>query len=307
MGTETGDDAAVVRLDDERALVETLDFFSPVVDDPFDFGRVAAANAFSDVYAMGGRPLFALNILCFPMKTLGHEVLARVLAGGDAIAAEAGVPILGGHSVEDPEPKYGMVVTGLVHPDRLLRNTGGRPGDVLFLTKPLGSGILTTALKKGALAPERAAEIVRVMTTLNRAGAEAMQEVGVRACTDVTGFGLLGHLRGMLACTGVGAELEFARLPLVDGVLETVRGGTCPGGTRRNLGFFGPHCEFDDALDEAQRLVVADAQTSGGLLIACPPERADALADALRAAGTLAAARIGRLVDDPQERIVLLA
>ncbi len=306
MGTETGDDAAAYRLDGEHALVETLDFFSTVVDDPFDFGRVAAANAFSDVYAMGARQLFALNILCYPMATLGHEVLSRILAGGDAIAAEAGVSILGGHSVEDPEPKYGMAVTGIVHPDRLLRNTGAHPGDVLFLTKPLGSGILTTAVKKGALGTDTETDVVRVMTTLNRAGSEAMMEIGVSAATDVTGFGLLGHLHGMLAGTGVGARIEYARLPFIDGLHDVLDAGICPGGTKRNLAFFGKWCSFEEGVSENKRLAIADAQTSGGLLIACPAERADAMAAALAAAGTLAAARIGAFTADADETITVV-
>ena len=307
MGTETGDDAAVYRLDDERALVETLDFFSPVVDDPYDFGRVAAANAFSDVYAMGARPIFALNILCFPMKTLGHDVLARVLAGGDSIAEEAGVSILGGHSVEDPEPKYGMVVTGLVSTSGLVKNTGARPGDALFLTKPLGSGILTTAVKQGAVSAETEAEVVRVMSTLNRAGSEAMMRIGAHAATDVTGFGLLGHLKGMVHGTGVGVRIEYGALPFIDGVHATLEAGICPGGTKRNLAYFGTWAEFDDAVSENQRLTVADAQTSGGLLIACAPERADDMAAALAEAGTLVAVRIGTFHEDTGSPIHVVA
>ncbi len=307
MGHETGDDAAVYRLSDDQALVETLDFFPPVVDDPFQFGRVAAANAFSDVYAMGGRPIFALNILCFPMKALGHEVLARVLAGGDSVAAEAGVSVLGGHSVDDDVPKYGMVVTGLVHPDRVLQNTGAKAGDALFLTKPLGSGILTTALKKGKLDDVRAERVIAIMSELNKSAAEAMMEIGVNACTDVTGFGLAGHLHEMLAKTGLGADLEADALPILDGVQQTLDAGICPGGTRRNLEFFGTWLEFDDAVPEWQRLVVADAQTSGGLLIACPPERADALAAALQERGTSATARIGTFVENADEHIRIRA
>jgi selenide,water dikinase len=297
----------VYRLDDERALVETLDFFSPVVDDPYDFGRVAAANAFSDVYAMGARPLFALNILCFPMKTLGHDVLARVLAGGDSIAEEAGVSILGGHSVEDPEPKYGMVVTGLASPSGLLKNTGARPGDVLFLTKPLGSGILTTAVKKGAAPAGTEAEVVRIMATLNRAGSEAMMAVGAHAATDVTGFGLLGHLKGMVHGTGVGVRIEYGSLPFIDGLHATLEAGICPGGTRRNLDYFGKWAAFDEDVSENQRLTVADAQTSGGLLIACAPERADDMASALAEAGTPVAARIGSFLEDASSLIRVVA
>ena len=303
VGTETGDDAAAYPLKDHTAVVATLAFLSPVADAPFDFVRSAAANSFSDVYAMGARPIFALNILCFPVATLGHEVLARVLAGGDSVAAEAGVPILGGHSVDDPEPKFGMVVTGLVHPDRLLRNTGARPGDVLFLTKPLGSGVLTTALKKGRLDDAGARRVVEVMATLNRAAAEAMAQVGVHACTDVTGFGLLGHLKGMVARTGVGVVVHDGAVPFLDGVHATIEAGICPGGTRRNLAYFSRWCRFADDLDETRRLALADAQTSGGLLIACPADRADTLESALREAGAPVVARIGAFRDDPEARI----
>lgn len=266
-----------------------------MVDDPYDFGRVAASNAFSDVYAMGAEPLFALNIVAFPARKYGVEDLSRILLGGDAIAAEAGVSVVGGHSIDDPEPKYGMVVTGRVHPDRLLRNVGGKAGDVLFLTKPLGSGILTTAIKAGKLAGDDAQQVVDTMAALNRGAAEAMMRIGVHACTDVTGFGLLGHLGEMLKDGGIGAELSFDALPLLEGVVQTVEAGTCPGGTKRNLAYFGCRAEFDASLSEAERLITADAQTAGGLLIACPPDRADDLQAELEASSALAAARIGTL------------
>lgn len=298
MGTETADDACVYRLNDEQAIVETLDFFTPIVDDPFDFGRVAAANALSDVYAMGARPLFALNIVAFPLKTLGADALARMLAGGAAATEEAGIPILGGHSIDDTEPKYGLAVTGLVHPQRLLRNTGGAEGDVLFLTKPLGSGVLTGGIKPGKTSAEQARQVIDVMTTLNRAAAEAMIEVGVHAATDVTGFGLLGHLRGMIAPSerhpGTGAEIHVSALPVLDGVRDLLSQGVCPGGTRRNLGHFGAWTTFDDSIEETDRLICSDAQTSGGLLIACPADRAAALEDAF-AARCVPGVRVGRL------------
>lgn len=296
MGTETGDDAAVYRLDPsarDRGIVATLDFFSPVVDDPFDFGRVAAANSLSDVYAMGGRPLFALNIVGWPMKTLGPELLGRVLAGGASVAAEAGISIVGGHTVDDVEPKYGMSVTGIVDPERILRNVGARPGDVLFLTKPLGSGILTTVLKRKGLAPAALADLVRVMATLNRAGSEAMVASGARAATDVTGFGVLGHLAGMLRDGGIGADLTLSAFPLMDGVLAAAREGLVPGGSRKNLAYFGRDVDWDPSIPDAERLVLADAQTSGGILAAIPPERADEFESRARAAGTPAVARVG--------------
>lgn len=306
MGTETGDDAAVFRLDRDRGLVSTLDFFTPVVDDPRDFGRIAAANALSDVYAMGGRPLFALNIVCFPMKTLGPETLGRILAGGAAVAELAGIPIVGGHTVDDPEPKYGMAVTGIVDPSRILRNVGARAGDALFLTKPLGSGILTTVVKRRGLDPEALARVTDVMATLNRAGAEVMTSHGAVAATDVTGFGLLGHLAGMLRGGGIGVEVEFGAVPFLPGVLDAAAEGFVPGGTKKNLEWFGRATDFDPSIPEAHRLAIADAQTSGGLLIACRPESADAMERALSAAGTLAAARIGRFVADASGRIRVL-
>lgn len=283
--------------------METLDFFTPVVDDPYDFGRVAAANSFSDIYAMGGRPIFALNIVAFPIKTLGHDAFRRVLEGGQSIADEAGVTVPGGHSIDDPEPKYGMVVTGLVHPDRILRNVGARPGDVLFLTKPLGTGILTTAIKKGDLTADEQRAVIAVMTHLNRGGAEAMTAVGARAATDVTGFGLFGHLLGMVRGTEIGVTVRASSVPFQPRVHELVGKGVCPGGTKKNLAYFGTSCDFDASLEEPARLALADAQTSGGLLVACPPERADEFAQRLSDAGTPAAARIGEFTAASPGRI----
>jgi len=307
VGTETGDDAAVYRLDRDRGIVGTLDFFTPVVDDPYDFGRIAAANSLSDVYAMGGRPLFALNIVCFPMKTLGPDVLGRVLAGGAAVAEEAGISVVGGHTVDDPEPKYGMSVTGIVDPSRILRNVGARPGDLLFLTKPLGSGILTTVVKRRGLDEEGLRRVVDVMAALNRPGADAMTASGAVAATDVTGFGLLGHLAGMLREGGLGAEVQWSALPFLPGVEEAAAEGFVPGGTRKNLEYFGRWTDFDASIAEPRRLMVADAQTSGGLLVACPPERADELESRLRANGALEAARIGRFTAGGAGRIRVLA
>lgn len=306
VGTETGDDAAVYRLNPDLAVVETLDFFTPVVDDPFDFGRVAAANSFSDVYAMGARPIFALNIMAWPMKTLGADGFRRVLEGGQSIADEAGVPVLGGHSIDDAEPKYGMVVTGVVHPDKVLKNVGAHAGDVLFLTKPLGTGVLTSAIKKGdVLSEDEQRAVIRVMTHLNRGAAEAMTAVGARAATDVTGFGLLGHLLGMVRGTAVGVTVHAPSIPFQPRVHELVGRGICPGGTKKNLAYFGTSVDFDPALTEAERLAIADAQTSGGLLIACPPERADELATRLAKAGAPAAARIGEFTASGAGRIRL--
>jgi selenium donor protein len=283
--------------------VETLDFFTPVVDDPYDFGRVAAANAFSDVYAMGARPIFALNIMAWPMKTLGPDGFRRVLEGGQSIADEAGVSVIGGHSIDDAEPKYGMVVTGLVHPDRILRNVGARPGDALFLTKPLGTGILTSAIKKGDLTADEQRAVIGVMTHLNRGAAEAMLAVGARAATDVTGFGLFGHLLGMVRDTKVGVTVHADAVPFQPRVHEFVGRGVCPGGSRKNLAYFGAWCDFDASLTETERLALADAQTSGGLLVACPPERADEFRQRLIDARAPAAARIGEFTESNPGRI----
>lgn len=273
------------------------------MDDLYDFGRVAAANAFSDVYSMGGKPIFALNIVCFPVAALGTDALGRLLEGGNAIAAEAGVPVLGGHSIRGETPIYGMVVTGTVHPDRIMKNTGARDGDALFLTKPLGSGILTTAIKKGALDDDDQKRVVDVMASLNTPSAEAMQEVGARAATDVTGFGLLGHGREMLHGGDIGLEIDYAALPFMDRVHEVLESGICPGGTKKNLAYFGEWTDFDDGVTEDQRLALADAQTSGGVLIAVAEEKADELAAALREKGALAAARVGRFTADHPGRI----
>jgi selenide,water dikinase len=304
VGTETADDAAVYRLRDDLAVVATLDFFTPVVDDPFAFGQVAAANSISDVYAMGAKPLLALSILGFPVKTQPLAMMGEMLRGGALKAMEAGCPLVGGHSIEDPEPKFGLSVLGTVHPDEVWRNRGARAGDVLVLTKPLGSGILTTAIKKGALDADAVARVVAVMASLNAPGMEAGREAGgIHAATDVTGFGLLGHLRGMLEASGVAARLRLSAVPVLPGVLEAAAAGTCPGGSRKNLANFSRTTEFIGAWSEAEKLAVADAQTSGGLLLCVDPSKADALEASLRRRGALAAARIGEIVAGEPGRI----
>ena len=296
VGTETADDAAVYRLRDDLAVVATLDFFTPIVDDPYDFGAIAAANALSDVYAMGAKPTLALSILGFPTTKLPLATMGEIVRGGAEKAAEAGCPLLGGHSIDDAEPKFGLSVVGTVHPDRILRNRGAKAGDVLFLTKPLGSGILTTALKRGKLPDDLRAFVVGVMKTLNAAGAEAAQEVGgVHACTDVTGFGLLGHLRGMLLPSGVAARLRLGALPIIHGVLDFARDDVVPGGTKKNLANFGRWTRFEGTWSDAEKLTVADAQTSGGLLLSVDPAKADAMAEALRKRGVEHFARIGEI------------
>ena len=291
----THDDAAVFRLSDDRALVATVDFFTPIVDDAADWGAIAAANALSDVYAMGGRPLFALNLVGWPRETLPLELLSEVMRGGAEVARRAGCLILGGHSVDDPEPKYGMAVIGEAHPDQLLTNAGGRSGDLLVLTKPLGTGILTTALKRGLMLETGITDAVRSMTALNDTAARAALEHRVHAATDITGFGLTGHLGALLSASALGAELAWDRLPLLPWALDLAGRDVAPGGTMRNLEA-AAGAEWDESLTMPERLLFADAQTSGGLLLAVPPSRHSQLIAALVAAGTPAASTIGRLV-----------
>ena len=301
----TRDDAAVFRLADDRALVATVDFFTPIVDDAYDFGRIAAANAFSDVYAMGATPLLALNIVGWPRERLPLDLLGEVLRGGSDIAREAGAFVLGGHSVDDPEPKYGLVAIGEVHPDRMVTNAGARAGDILVLTKPIGTGVLTTALKRDVLQAADLAPAVTVMTTLNAGAMRAMTATGVHAATDVTGFGLLGHLRSLLEASGVAAEVDAAAVPLLPLAREAAERNAIPGGSQRNLDSLGDHVEFAAAVDPILRQLLADAQTSGGLLIALPAARRAALGAALAAQHTPAAAVIGRVVAGPAGRIVV--
>ena len=302
VGTHTADDAGVYRLSENLALVQTVDFFTAMVDDPYDFGRVAAANALSDVYAMGARPVTALNIIGFPEKKLPMDILLAILRGGLDKATEAGVSIVGGHTIKDDEPKYGLAVTGLVDPARLVTNSGARPGDRVFLTKPLGSGIMTTAIKQDLARPSDVEEVTALMAALNRPAAEVMTRVGVHAATDVTGFGLLGHLHEMLEASGAAARIRAPAVPVLAGVWDFARKGAVPGGSKSNLDYFGGCCEFDDSLDEIRRIVLADAQTSGGLLISVPPERADALRAGMEAAG-VRAAEIGEVVEGTCGRI----
>jgi selenide,water dikinase len=305
VGYATGDDAAVYRLDDERAIVFTTDFFTPVVDDAYDWGRIAAANALSDVYAMGGRPLLCLNITGWPREALPLELLARVLAGCADVAREAGAMVVGGHTIDDPEPKYGMAVVGLVHPDEVVTNAGAQPGDVLVLTKPIGLGVITTAIKNGLAHPDTQQDAINVMTSLNADASEAMRETGVHAATDVTGFSLLGHLQKMLAASGVSAEVRAADVPVIDGAQFLAGAGQVPGGSRRNRAFLEPHVRFKAAVDEIDRVLLTDAQTSGGLLIACPPRRGARLQRELDARGVLGA-QIGVVGDDEPGTVVVV-
>lgn len=306
VGAETADDAAVYRLGPDLAIVQTLDYFTPIVDDPYSFGAIAAANALSDIYAMGATPLFALNIVGFPVTRLPLAVLKDILRGGAEKAREAGIGIPGGHSIDDAEPKYGLVVTGRVHPDRIWKNVGARPGDDLLLTKPLGMGIISTAIKRQQAPPALIQQAIEIMATLNRGAAEAVSAAGgADAVTDITGFGLLGHLREMTAGSGVGARLRLRDVPILNGVWDLARAGLVPGGTERNHAHLqaSQTAVWDAGLGPPEQLVLTDAQTSGGLLVAVPRERTAGLLERLRAARTPAAARIGEIVEDPRGRI----
>jgi selenide, water dikinase len=299
----TSDDAAVYRIDDERALVATVDFFTPIVDDPFDFGRIAAANALSDIYAMGARPRFALNLIAFPRDLLGSGALEEIVRGGGEIALEAGIAVIGGHSIDDAEPKFGMCVIGDADPRLLTRNSGATPGDVLVLTKPIGTGVIGTAIKRDLASDDVIRTAVDCMVTLNRGAAEAMIRVGVSAATDVTGFGLPGHLRNMLRASGVAAEIDAGLIPLLPGADALAAAGCIAGGTRRNLEDLGADIRWDESLTELQRLLLCDAQTSGGLLIAVPAARAEMLVAELAVELTPIASVIGRVVAGPAGRI----
>ena len=275
VGSATGDDAAVWRISDELALVQTVDFFTPVVDDPYDFGRIAAANALSDVYAMGGRPLTALNIVAWPLEQLGAAALGEVLRGGMDVVRAAGAEVVGGHSIDDPEPKYGLAVTGAVHPDRVIANAGGRAGDALVLTKPLGVGAVVTARKRGQAGEGLLARAVEVMAALNADASAAAVAAGASAMTDVTGFGLLGHLHALARESGVAAQLDAAAVPALDGVelmLEDER--ALSGGSRRNREYAEGFASFAGAVAPWRARLVCDATTSGGLLVAVDPSRA---------------------------------
>jgi len=298
VGFDTADDAAVYRLRDDLAIVVTTDFFTPIVDDPYDWGRIAATNALSDVYAMGGAPLLALNLVGWPRDGLPFELFARVLEGGAAAATAAGCLIAGGHSIDDAEPKYGLAVVGTVDPGRVLTNAGARPGDVLVLTKPIGLGVISTAVKREIASPELLAIAVSVMTTLNDTARDAALAVGVNAATDVTGFGLLGHLRELCVASGTGAVVHATAVPVIEGVRELIGAGMVAGGTQRNHAFVAEDVDFGD-LTLPNQLLLADAQTSGGLLLSVPEDRADRLLDACRTRGTMAAAAIGVVTGDP--------
>lgn len=304
ISADTSDDAAVYLIRPDVALVQTVDFFTPIVDDAYDFGAIAAANALSDIYAMGATPLFALNIVGFPDGRLPMQVLHDILRGAADKAAQAGISILGGHTVEDTEPKFGMVVTGVVHPDKVMRNSTALPGDVLVLTKPLGTGIIATAVKRG-LANEAIADRARHhMLQLNATAARLMENFAVHACTDVTGFGLLGHLKEMVQGSKVKAILHAAAVPLIEGVMQMAQEGAIPGGTKNNLEYVAALTKWNDTISEITKLILCDAQTSGGLLIAVAAKDADALVATLREAGIAEAAAIGTIEAGAAEIVV---
>jgi len=290
VGSATGDDAGVFRIDERRALVQSVDFFTPLVDDPYDFGRIAAANALSDLYAMGATPLTALNLVAFPLQRLGGETLRTILRGGLDVATQAGVAVVGGHSIEDAEPKYGMAVTGIVDPERLVTNAGGRPSDALVLTKPLGTGAIVAAAKRGMHEPALCARAVATMVTLNAGAAAAALEAGVHAMTDVTGFGLLGHLHTVCRESGLSAELRASHVPVLGGVRELLQSGEgVSGGSRRNTAWAESFASFDDDVEQWRRELLYDPTTSGGLLVALPQASVERLPGVV----------VGELVDGP--------
>jgi selenide,water dikinase len=306
VGFDHLDDAGVYRLTEDIALVQTTDFFTPIVDDPFSFGQIAAANALSDVYAMGGRPLTAMNVVAFPIEKMNGSILREILRGGYSKIHEAGAIIVGGHSIDDTEIKYGLSVTGIVHPDKILTNARARPGDRLVLTKPLGTGIIGTALKGEMASQEAVKKITESMTTLNHVACEVMVEVGVNACTDITGFGFLGHAMEMTIASDVGIAIESQSVPIFPEAEEYATMGLVPGGTARNREFCSCRVEISGDISNEKMDILYDAQTSGGLLISVEGEKAQRLLEQLHAKGVQPAAIIGEVIEEPKGRIVLL-
>lgn len=295
VGIDTYDDAGVYKLNEDQAIVQTVDFFTPVVDDPYAFGMIAAANALSDIYAMGAKPLTVMNLVSFPVGKLDMAILAKILQGGSEKIREAGALLIGGHSIDDQEPKYGLSVTGIVHPEKVLSNAGARPGDYLVLTKPLGIGILTTGIKRGIVSAKIEEEAVRVMSELNKAASEAAIEVQVNSCTDITGFGLLGHLHEMMKGSGCQAWIEAEKVPVLEGTWECIEKEAIPGGSRSNQRYLADKVNFASEVSEAWKVILCDAQTSGGLLLAVPEDKLETLLQALRSRKTISAEVIGRV------------
>jgi selenide,water dikinase len=304
-GMESLDDAGVYKLSDDVAIIQTIDFFTPIVDDPYDFGQITVANALSDVYAMGGKPLTALNIVCFPINKLDISILKDMLKGGIDKMKEAGVTLVGGHSIDDAELKYGLSVTGTVHPERLVTNSGAKAGDKLILTKPLGTGIISTALKAGKVSKETIAKMTKYMAALNKKASELMQEVGVHACTDITGFGLLGHACQLAQNSQVGIKINSSAVPVFTEVEDFAKAGLCPGGLHRNREFYGKMVEFSEQIPDYTRDILFDPQTSGGLLISLAPDTTELLVKKLQKAGVQDATIIGEVISKPLDKITV--
>lgn len=302
---QTNDDAVVYKINEKQAILGTVDFFTPIVDDPYSFGAIAASNALSDIYAMGGEPLFAMNIVGFPTNRLPIEVLENILEGAIDKAKEAGIGILGGHTIEDTEPKFGMVITGLIHPDKILRNSGAKPGDVLILTKPIGTGILSTAMKKGILSDDTLKILTHSMASLNKTAADIAKEHSINACTDITGFGLLGHLLEMARASNVQARIHVESVPLLPDSYDFAINGVIPGGTRNNLKFVSPSLGWKNNITETDRLLLSDAQTSGGLLFSVPPKSSDAFLNSLLSNSQNYSRVIGKIEEIKEKHIFL--
>ena len=303
LGYSTNDDCAVYPLKSGHKIIQSVDFFTPIVDNPFDFGRIAAANSLSDIYAMGGKPLFALNIACFPSDELPLEILTEILNGGIECAKNAGIPILGGHTIRDAEPKYGLVVTGIIEEGLELKNSDAKAGDALVLTKPIGTGIISTAIKQGKATQKMINDAIENMTTLNLGASKAMEGLPISACTDITGFGLMGHLNEICKNSNVSAVINFNKVPFIEGVFELAQLGVIPGGTKNNLKFFEDGIDFSDVLVDYQKLMLADAQTSGGLLISIPNENSNKLIENLKENKTLSYEVIGKVYKKAEKRI----
>lgn len=298
------DDAGVYLVSADTAIIQTIDFITPIVNDPYTFGQIAAANSISDVYTMGGRPVTAMNVVCFPGGDMDINILKEILRGGLDKIQEAGAALMGGHSVTDPEMKYGLSVTGVVHPDKLITNSGTRIGDLLVLTKPLGTGVMSTALKNRLTGAREMKEVIRSMTTLNKIAAELMIELGAHACTDVTGFGLIGHAGHLVQEGETGIEFDFQSIPFFAAVPELLKKEIFPGGLRRNRDFYSPQVEFKGRLPDYKKNLVFDPQTSGGLLIALPPDKAELIVEKL-ARKKISAAVIGKIIKNADHKIVV--
>lgn len=306
VGMETSDDAGVYQLSDEVALVQTVDFFTPIVDDPFTFGQIAAANALSDVYAMGGTPLTAMNLVAFPVKTLSLSVLKEILRGGLSKMEEAGTALVGGHTIEDSEVKYGLAVTGIVHPDKILTNAKAVPGDHLVLTKPIGTGIITTALKGGMASEDSVKKVVESMTALNRKASHWMRTFGAHACTDITGFGFIGHALEMAIASQVGVVIQAEGIPVFSEAIEYARLGLIPGGAHSNRQFFSCRADVDPKVPPLLIELLYDPQTSGGLLISLPSKEAERLVATLRREENIDSSVVGEVVEEPRGKIQIL-